>query len=101
VKRPLAALGLSVAILIAHELLLHVAARAHLGAALLAGHGSLLLGAALLVTRFVAIVVVPGLLLGALAVIAATLRQRDGSSSGAGISVGAAEGASIGVRGTK
>lgn len=58
--------------------------------------------AALVLVRLVALLIVPGAALASITLTVAELvRQREGSSSGAGISVGAGRGTSIGPRGTK
>jgi len=110
-KTSLKLVGWSIAILVLHEVLLRAMANGHvahsllasapsLGAALSSGSG--LLAAALVVVRFVAVVIVPGMI-GTAAVLA--LAHYFASSSSTGISdadeVAEGTGTSIGVAGTE
>ncbi|HEY8077754.1 MAG TPA: hypothetical protein VIF62_26695 [Labilithrix sp.] len=113
-RRAIVLLVLAAVVLGAHEILLAVASHAHVAHALLsAGNGPppagpAALALALVVVRVIAILLVPGAVLAALAAIVAHLAvgpiQGDGAGSGtrsgAGISVADGTGTSIEGRGT-
>jgi len=104
-KTSLKLVGWSIAILVLHEVLLRAMANGHVAHSLLASAptlGAALLAAALVVVRFVAVVIVPGMI-GTAAVLA--LAHYFASSSSTGISeaeeVAEGTGTSIGVAGTE
>jgi hypothetical protein len=104
-RRATLAMVLSLVLVTLQVLLVQHAADRQLAHVLLGGHASasaLLLSALLVVLRVLVVVVVPGVVLASVVSLGAhAIRQREGSSSGAGSSVAAGTGASMEGRGTK